>query len=216
MGPRRIALLIETSRAYGRGLLRGVAAYARLKRDWSITYQERRVEEALPQWIRTWDGDGIIARLETRQHADLIAGLGRPVVDLLGLFDLPGVPSFDTDPAATARLAHQHFSDCGFAHLAFCGFEGLNFSDDRCAAFTDSAAPQSREVHVFHQSGQATEGSAHLSRSKNRRTSNVGSLAPGCARCPSRWASSPATTPAVGRSCSPAARKASKCPTRWR
>ncbi len=154
MGPRRIALLIETSRAYGRGLLRGVAAYARLKRDWSITYQERRVEEALPQWIRTWDGDGIIARIETRRHADLIPSLGRPVVDLLGLFDLPGVPSFDTDPVATARLAHQHFSDCGFAHLAFCGFEGLNFSDDRCAAFTDSAAQQSREVHVFHQSGR--------------------------------------------------------------
>jgi LacI family transcriptional regulator, galactose operon repressor len=39
--PKRVMLLIETSRAYGRGCLLGVAAYVRSHGRWSIVHIER-------------------------------------------------------------------------------------------------------------------------------------------------------------------------------
>src|SRR5262249_38492722 len=49
-----VALLIETSNAYARGLLRGIRAYIRQHRSWSIYIgEQRRGEPRLraPRWI---------------------------------------------------------------------------------------------------------------------------------------------------------------------
>ena len=65
---KKVALLVESSRAYGRGVLAGIAAYARAHRNWSIYFHERNLGEAVPKWLQSWEGDGIIARVEN--HAD--------------------------------------------------------------------------------------------------------------------------------------------------
>jgi LacI family transcriptional regulator len=57
------------------------------------------------------------------------------VVDLRNALMLPGVVMFDTDPGATARMAADHLLDRGFRHFAYCGFPGVRYSDQRCAAF---------------------------------------------------------------------------------
>src|SRR5688500_8540537 len=58
----RVALLIETSNAYARGLLRGIAAYVR-EHGWSVYLAEHGRGAEAPPWLRSWDGDGIIARI---------------------------------------------------------------------------------------------------------------------------------------------------------
>ena len=45
---RRVGLLVETSRAYGRELLRGVALFARTRTDWSLLHQEMTLDSVMP------------------------------------------------------------------------------------------------------------------------------------------------------------------------
>jgi LacI family transcriptional regulator len=135
--PRRVALVIETSRTYGRGILRGVARYAHVHGHWSCFTMERELHSGIPGWLRQWKGDGIIARIETAAMARRLLKCGCPVVDVLGQARLRGVPAFDTDHLAVARLAADFFLQSGFRHFAFCGYRGLPFSDRRAVAFAD-------------------------------------------------------------------------------
>src|SRR5205807_6905387 len=96
----RAALLIESSRGYGRGLLRGIADYVRVHGPWSIYLQRHHLYDATPAWLKDWRGDGIIARVENRPIARSIRCRRLPAVDLRGrLLDLD-VPAILTDDAA--------------------------------------------------------------------------------------------------------------------
>src|SRR4051812_32486861 len=64
-GVRRVALLIETSGSYGRGLLQGIARYNRERGGWSTYFRPQGLVDPLPDWIRHWGGDGILIRAET-------------------------------------------------------------------------------------------------------------------------------------------------------
>ena len=68
---RKVALLVETSNAYGRGLVHGVVNYVREHRPWSFQMMEQGRGDDPPAWLAGWDGDGIIARIETPRIAGL-------------------------------------------------------------------------------------------------------------------------------------------------
>lgn len=133
----KVALLIESSRAYGRGLMRGIAAYARTHRPWSIYVEPRGLEQPTPQWIRTWDGDGILARITDRATADLLLATRIPTIDLRGALEDSGIPLVGLDSPAAARLAFEHLRDRGFKNMAFCGVQPkqYRFLDQRAAEF---------------------------------------------------------------------------------
>jgi LacI family transcriptional regulator len=136
---KKVALLIESSRAYGRGLLRGVASYLHTHPDWSVYLQSRSPEDPPPPWLEGWKGDGIIARVESRGLEDTIRATGLPAVDVRGAFDLE-MPLVETNEHSTCRLAFEHLQSRGFRHLAFCGFEGANYSERRLRYFRALAA----------------------------------------------------------------------------
>src|ERR1700738_2674907 len=101
----RVALLVESSRAYGRGVLHGIAEYVRLHGPWSIYMAERGLGDAPPPWLRGWDGDGVIARIENRRIARSICDLELPTVDLRGLLPDLEMPLIVTDDEDVSRLA---------------------------------------------------------------------------------------------------------------
>src|SRR6185295_1968161 len=102
---RRVALLIETSRVYGRGLLTGVGQYHRLHGPWSIEFDEGDLLDTVPDWFKSWRGDGVIARVKTREMAEAIARLKVPAVDLYGCLPDIKMPQFRSDAEAVGRLA---------------------------------------------------------------------------------------------------------------
>jgi ABC-type uncharacterized transport system permease subunit len=81
---KTVALLVETSRAYGRGICRGVARFAEQNPDWLILYQERNLKESIPESLRKYKVDGILMRVDQPSVARKIVSLGIPTVDLLG------------------------------------------------------------------------------------------------------------------------------------
>ena len=145
----RVALLIESSRAYGRGLLVGIARYVREHGPWAIFLQERSLGDLSPGWLRRWDGDGVIARIENWPMARAIRRLGRPAVDLRFLLPKLDMPSIRTDDSAIARLASEHLMERGFRHFAFCGFNGADYSDIRRDNFRKRIIQAGYSCHVF-------------------------------------------------------------------
>ena len=145
----KVELLIESSRTYGRGILRGIARYAHLNGPWSIYSQERELHSGIPAWLKGWNGDGIIARIENRRMAKSLLRLGHPVVDVLGNNRFEAIPGFDTDARAAAQMAAEFFLQAGFSRLAFCGYRGIPFSDRREAAFCERLAKQGLKASVF-------------------------------------------------------------------
>jgi len=148
-GIPKVALLIESSRAYGRGILRGIARYAHANGPWSIYSQERELHSGIPGWLQRWKGDGIIARIEDQRVAKALLRLGHPVVDVLGNNRFAAILGFDTDAGAVAQMAAEFFLGAGFQHLAFCGYRGIPFSDRREAAFRERLEQQGLKVRVF-------------------------------------------------------------------
>lgn len=133
---RKVALLVEVSNAYARGLLSGIIAYELRNAAWSVYLPEQQRRGMISvERIADWDVDGILARIETPQIADAIQRLGVPTVDLSAARLVPGIPWVETDNPAIAKLAADHLIDRGFSHFAFLGEEGFNWSKWRGKEF---------------------------------------------------------------------------------
>ncbi|UVI28290.1 AraC family transcriptional regulator [Paenibacillus spongiae] len=128
---RQIALLIETSNEYGRGLLRGIHSYIRENKPWSIYMGEQSRSQTDLTWLSGWQGDGVIARIENEEIAAHIRRLGLPTVDLSASRLIPELHCVETDDQSIARLAVQHLMERGFKHFAFCGEERFTWSRQR-------------------------------------------------------------------------------------
>ncbi|MBI1375568.1 MAG: AraC family transcriptional regulator [Phycisphaera sp.] len=146
----KIALLVESSRGYGRGVLRGIGAYVRTHDAWSIYHQERMLADDAPRWMRGWDGDGIIARLESPKLIRSLRKLDVPIVDVRGMHEIENIPIVDVNEKAVSDLAANHLRERGFEHFAFCGFNGVKYSDRRRDCFVQRLKASGHDVHVFH------------------------------------------------------------------
>lgn len=125
---RKVALLIETSNAYGRGVLHGVVRYIREHEPWSFYIPEQGRGDLPPPWLAHWHGDGIIARIENQKIAKSVADSRLPAVDVSAARLLKRLPWVETDDRAISRLAAEHLLDRGFKHFGYCGDDRFNWS----------------------------------------------------------------------------------------
>jgi LacI family transcriptional regulator len=131
----RVALLIESSRSYGRELLMGIAKYLRIHGPWSIEFEEGDPAEQFPKWFERWKWDGIIARVSTPAMAEMLERTGAPVVDLSGNLPESRFARIRSDEQVVGRMAAEHLLERGFKYFAFLGFHGMDWSDWRRASF---------------------------------------------------------------------------------
>lgn len=132
---RHVALLVETSNAYARGLLVGVHRYLLERPGWSIYLGEHSRHESDLSWLEGWSGDGVLARIENEETARQVRRLKVPAVDLSAARLAPEFPCVETDDDAIARQALQHFVERGVRHFAFCGDSRFGWSVKRQAWF---------------------------------------------------------------------------------
>lgn len=151
MMPKRssVALLVETSNEYSRGLLEGVLAYTKEHTNWSVFLTELGRGAPPPKWLDNWQGDGVIARIETDEIAEAVKKLNLPVVDLSGTRRISGIPWAETDDEAIARMALDHFIERGFKHLGFCGDPAFEWSSLRGEHFVRLAEQRKRSVQIY-------------------------------------------------------------------
>ena len=147
---RSVALVIETSNEYARGLLRGILRYQQEHEKWTIDLPEQHRRADPPRWLRTYSGHGIIARIETKSIARAVQATQLPAVDVSSARELSTIPWVETDDRKIAQLAIQHFFEKGFRHLAFCGEGSFNWSRWRRDAFVAEAKKAGINALVFH------------------------------------------------------------------
>ncbi|EEF62340.1 AraC family transcriptional regulator [Pedosphaera parvula] len=146
---REVALLIETSNAYARGVLQGVVRYIRENSRWSFYLPEQGRGDIPPGWLANWQGDGIIARIENQEIARSVAASGLPAVDVSAARMLPSLPWVETDDRDIARLAAEHLLDRGFKHFGFCGDARFNWSNWRAEHFEKAIHQAGRECQHY-------------------------------------------------------------------
>jgi LacI family transcriptional regulator len=152
---REVALLIETSNGYARGLLNGIIAYIREHERWSVYLGEHGRGDDPPRWLRSWRGDGIIARIENDRIASAVVDSGLPTVDVSAARKVAPLPWVETDDRAIADSAARHLLERNFRQLAFCGDDRFNWSRWRCEHFQRAAREAGVACSVYKPTARA-------------------------------------------------------------
>ncbi|SEO52703.1 xylose operon transcription regulator XylR [Paenibacillus sp. OV219] len=164
--PRRkqVALLIETSNEYARGLLNGIKNYLREHASsWSVTLGEYSRGSNNFAWLDHWNGDGIIARIENEQTARFIREKGLPAIDVSASRRIPTLPCVETNDQSIAAMAAEHFVERGFKHFAFYGDPRFQWSILRGEAYQAYLRSQGYDCLFFEPADAAHEESWHSS-----------------------------------------------------
>ncbi|MBN2425423.1 MAG: DNA-binding transcriptional regulator [Calditrichaceae bacterium] len=149
----RVLLLLETSRAFGRELLYGIARYSRLHGPWAFYREHRGLTTAIPR-IKNWQANGIIMRNSsiTRQ----LIGLNIPTI--LAIHNVKAandpdwpdyLPTLTTDNKNISRMAAEHLLHRGFKNYAYCGFDEFLWSKDRGGHFKKILDERNYRVHYY-------------------------------------------------------------------
>ena len=144
---KRIVLLIETSRAFGRQLITGIARYSRLNGPWSFYKEPIDLKSSIPH-LTNWKPDGIIMRdsLVTKELLKLRIPTILAIHDSKYSKDLPVIK---TDSYSIAKMASEHLLEKGLRNLAFCGFDNYDWSKERGSCFSKFNDEAGYETHTY-------------------------------------------------------------------
>lgn len=161
----KVMLLIENSREYGRGLLRGIARYSRLHGPW-LFYHEMPfyvgsdIKEPNLARIKSLELDGIIMR-DVEQTQKIIK-LNLPTI----ISDFKEKPLNShiivTDDIVIGEMAAEYFLNKGFKRFAFCGFDKFFWSRERALGFEKTVAKAGFETHFYKLPEGSLKGSDEI------------------------------------------------------
>lgn len=151
----KIALMIETSGSYGRGVLRGIARYSHLHGPWSFHVLTGHTSQNLPD-MASWKGNGIIGRMNSPELLRAVAATGLPAIGL----DIPfnqssyiegqnRISEVHPDPDAMADMAVNYLIKRGFRQFAFVGEGDRIWSTRRQDAVSRRVAEEGLPCHIY-------------------------------------------------------------------
>ena len=147
---RKVALIVESSSGYGRGIFLGIIRYMRIHNDWSVFLEQRDIHRKPPEWLANWDGDGIISRTTTPELAQAVRTNGIPFVELTDRFDVSlSTPTVRSDDLTIGKLAAEHLLERGFERFGFCGYEGEAWSERRESGFVATIEAAGKSVVTY-------------------------------------------------------------------
>jgi LacI family transcriptional regulator len=164
-----VAVFIDSSSNYGRGVLEGTAEYLETHGPWSVFLKPHAIGPLNPAWLRRWTGDGIIAFVEHAEIAHRLCRRGIPVVEVYGHLPDLGVPSFGSDDEAIGRLAAEHLLDRGFSKFAFVGYPKQSWSVRRQRGFAATVSAVDCSCEIFEHP-RAFDSLSEWERSQERLT----------------------------------------------
>jgi len=179
-----VALHIETSKQHGRGLVMGIGKYLETHGPWSVSLSERGQMDLNPDWIKDWDGDGIITRNSSPEMIRIAKERNIPLVHVSYFGNLDpslNTPCVNADQAATGRLVAKHFERRGFVHYGFIHAEGQKWSEERRDAFAEALGPIALSMDLFNLEPDHQEGGKQWEADQQRLCDWVKELPTPCA-----------------------------------
>ena len=145
---KHVSLIVESAVAPRRNMLTGVARYIQEHEPWAVYLKPFGVEKSLPDWLRDWRGDGIIAAVND-PASFVVTRHGVPVVDVVGQLHDEHVPLVHTSDRSVGRVGAEHLLERGFRHFGFCEYHGEFWSEHRRLGFVDAVAHRKLTCDVY-------------------------------------------------------------------
>jgi len=150
----KVILLIDNSREYDRGILRGIARYNSTHAPWMSYHELAYLTKPMAwksklSWFKRWNADGIIVRDE--KGIDELIAMDLPIIVLPNTRPYPNLPHLVGDDARIGRMAAEYFVGRGFEHFAYCGFNDLWWSQVTAESFTEAVLKAGYEAYVYEQ-----------------------------------------------------------------
>ncbi|MEW6193571.1 MAG: DNA-binding transcriptional regulator [Bacteroidota bacterium] len=146
---KKIILLVETSREFGRQLICGIARYSRINGPWSFYREPTGLRSSIPQ-LTNWGADGIIMRNSLIKKE--LLDLKLPTILVLHDITRPDyLPAVITDSKAIAKLASEHLISKGLKNFGFCGFDNYEWSNARKFHFKKYIEEAGHNMFIYDQ-----------------------------------------------------------------
>lgn len=131
---QRIAVFLDTSLEYYKGIFSGIIEYGRTHGHWR--FMKGSSSGSLPaREAKGLEGNGAIAHISTEAAARWAMNFGIPVVNVSARLMNPPLPTVVSDDFHIGRLAAEHFIERGFQNFAYFGIDGYGFSIRRGDSF---------------------------------------------------------------------------------
>lgn len=145
---RDVAIVMQASTSFSRGVLTGVSRWVSQHEGWWITIDDREWDAPIPRWLLRWTGDGLISGLNEPALPRTWRGGLRPVVHVRARLTGERLPGVYPDDDAAVELVVKHFVDRGVRHLAFCPTTADRVSG-RCEAILRHAERAGCSLDIF-------------------------------------------------------------------
>ena len=152
----KVLLMMETSRKYGRSIIRGISKYSRTFGQWAFYrqapfYWDGEIKNTSIDYLQNLDIDGIILREQPVPGlTEKILEMGIPVVVSPYRELFPNVPNIITDDNAIGKMGAEYLLDKGFRNFAYCGFGNQYYwSRQRGMSFTSVIEKAGYKAHSY-------------------------------------------------------------------
>jgi LacI family transcriptional regulator len=145
----QVAVLVDTSRSYGRDIVRGIRRYVAEQGPWSLYLESRDLRSSFPDWLKKWPGDGILARTVDSTLLRQLKATNLPVIELRTTVLKHSFPYIGMDNPVIGERVARHFLDRGFCRFACYLDTSELFFRQRCESFLKRLKEQNMECSVF-------------------------------------------------------------------
>lgn len=148
----QVAVLVDTSRSYGRDIVRGVRRYVAEHGPWSIYLEPRDLRSRFPEWLKDWPGDGILSRTVDAALLRQLKATKLPVIELRTTVLPHSFPFVGMDNSIVGTRVAEHLRNRGFQRFACYLDTSEAFFEERCTFFVKTLRAHGFECSVFKSS----------------------------------------------------------------
>lgn len=145
----QVGVLVDTSRSYGRDIVRGIRRYVAEHGPWSLYLEPRDLRSSFPEWLQNWPGDGILARTVDPALLRQLKATKLPVIELRTTVLKHPFPYVGMDNHVVGQRVAAHFMDRGFRRFACYMDNSELFFQQRCHSYRDALKARGFVCSVF-------------------------------------------------------------------
>ena len=151
----RLLFITDFTEQFAYRFLRGILDYSQGTEHWVVckmppSYKRKLGMEGVVAWAKEWRADVVIAQFDPDDDVTLFRknGIVAMAQDYISKFDT--IPNITGDYALTGTMAAEYFLSKGFTNFGFFGYNGVCWSDERCAAFRARIEKNSKGEGSFY------------------------------------------------------------------
>lgn len=136
-----VRLYADVVHGYSRGVLRGIADFAKVHGGWDFDF-DPRTEANITSTLTRDQVHGVLIHLRKREDGDALIRSGIPAVNVANqLYPPVLLPSVFPDDHAVGAMAAAYFQERAFQNFAYCGADSLEYSRGRHEGFGNALKP---------------------------------------------------------------------------